>query len=288
MGNGALTHKGVEALPVPTNGQRDYWDPSLRGFGVRVSQGGRRTYVLRYRIGGRQRRLTLGVHPRLSLADARDRAKDALREVAHDKDPADAKAAEREADTFAELADEYLKRHAVNKLSKDEDNRILNVYLLPEWRNRRAKDITRRNVKELLTGIVDRGSPVMANRVWALINKVFNFGIEEDIVEANPCHLVKRPGEERQRERVLTEDEIRAFWQALDGEPLPYRAFYRLALLTAQRCGGKRKGRGELLLMRWDELDLKGVGGRFPASERRTAWRTASPSPRRPSRYSRS
>ncbi len=72
-----LNDRRIAALPVPTleQRQRDYWDETLRGFGVRVSYGGKKAFVVRYRVNSRLRRLTLGPYPDLSLADARRKAR---------------------------------------------------------------------------------------------------------------------------------------------------------------------------------------------------------------------
>ena len=61
----------LDELPVPANGQIDYWDPVLPGFGLRVSQGGTRAWVMMVREAGRKHRITLGAYPALSLAEAR-------------------------------------------------------------------------------------------------------------------------------------------------------------------------------------------------------------------------
>jgi hypothetical protein len=84
-----LNDRRIAALPVPTREERqhDYWDDTLRGFGVHVSYGGKRAFVVRYRVGGRLRRLTLGPYPGLSLADARRKAKEVLGDVARGTRP---------------------------------------------------------------------------------------------------------------------------------------------------------------------------------------------------------
>src|SRR5205085_301833 len=100
---------------------------------------------------------------------------------------------------------EYILRHASKKRSGREDIRILrgsphkkrtgkapHEALVKRWGSRKANEITRRDVRELLDGIVDR-APIMANRVLAIVRKVFNFAIERDWLEVNPCHMVKRP-----------------------------------------------------------------------------------------------
>ena len=89
----------------------------------------------------------------------------------------------------------------------------------------------------------------MANRVLALIRKIFNFGIAREVVEFNPSAQIERPGKERQRHRVLSDEEIRAFWMKLDQEQVEVAAAFRLRLVTAQRGG-------EVFDMRWADVDL--------------------------------
>ena len=105
----------------------------------------------------------------------------------------------------------------------------------------------RREVGEVLDAIVGRGSPIMANRTKALISKIFNFGIGRDLVEHNPCLGVPMPAKARQRDRVLDEGEIRAFWHALDGIDPVMAGTFKLRLLTAQRAI-------EVLSMRWERI----------------------------------
>jgi hypothetical protein len=106
MASVGLTDRRIAALPTPTVEQRqcDYWDPTMHGFGVRVSYGGKKAFVVRYRVNGRLRRLTLGPYPGLSLADARRKARMIMGDVAHGDDPAQDKQARREAETFRGLA----------------------------------------------------------------------------------------------------------------------------------------------------------------------------------------
>ena len=254
-----LTAQFVESLKAPETGQIDYWDTHTRGLGLRISQGGRKAWTAIYRFHGRARRLTLGTFPTLSLADARQLAVNALREAQHGTDPATAKQEARSANTFGELAQLYLDRYAkTEKRTWREDERKLETDLLPKWRNRKGHEIKRADVLSMLDGIVDRGSPVSANRTRALISKVFNFGIKRGIVESNPAQGVDNPGHEQQRDRVLSEDEIKKLWAALDKEPAWSAAVFRLDLLTAQR-------RSEILGMTWDELDLAAGWWTLPA-----------------------
>jgi len=256
-----LTDRRVRAIKPPERGQVDYFDERVTGFALRVSQGGHKAWIVTYRHAGRFRRLTIGPYPRLSLADARGRAGDALHAAAQGRDPAEEKQAVRLEESFDELAHEYLERHAkVHKRSWREDERILKRELLPRWRRVKAKSITRRHVRRILDGIMERGSPIQANRTLALTRKIFNFGMQQDMVEVNPCQGLSRPGQESQRDRVLSPDEMRKFWKSLDGVTPARAAIFKLLLLTAQRVG-------EVLTIRREDLDLAGAWWTIPAEQ---------------------
>jgi integrase len=182
-----------------------------------------------------------------------------LRDAQHGLDPASVKQQSRDADTFEELARVYLERHAKPfKRSWKEDARIIDHELLPVWRARKAAEILRRDVIALLDRVIERGAEVAANRTKALISKIFNFGMLRGIVEHNPAYKVPNPGVEHSRDRVLSENEVRALWNALNEERPKIAGIFRLALLTAQR-------RGEIAGMRWDEVDLEGAWWTIPA-----------------------
>jgi len=244
-----LTDRALRSLATDLL-REDFLDDSLEDFGVRVSgETGRKTFFVRYRANGKRRRVTLGRYPVLSLANARDRAKAVLFDATQGNDPADAIRARRAAETFGELAELYVERHAKpNKKSWQEDKRQLNKDILPAWKNRKAGDIRRADVLNILDSIVDRGAPIQANRTLALISRVFTFAIERGVVETNPAYRVKPPAREYSCQRVLTDDEIRAFWKALDGEAQLMASTFKLRLLTAQRGV-------EVLSMRKDDLD---------------------------------
>ncbi len=244
-----FTARGIEAIKPPERGQIDYWDAALPGFILRMSPSGRKTWCVSYRHEGRRRRHTLGTYPSLGLADARDKASDALREVAHGKDPAAEKKAQRRAETVGEVAEEYIEKHAKKKKrSWRKDERAFERDILPRWRHRKAASITRKEVVRLLDDIVERGAPIQANRVLEILRKTYNWAISRDIVSFNPCTGIERPAEEHARERVLTDDELRAVWKALDEQPAMIAAAFRLRLLSAQR--GQ-----EVATMRWEDID---------------------------------
>ena len=244
-----LSDRSIGALPVPADGQVDYFDQSLPGFGVRVSANGVRSWTLLYRHHGRKRRMTLGTYPVVSLASARARARGLLADVVKGSDPAGVKRAEREAGTFADLAHTYIEKYAKpRKRSWQEDERILSKYVPRSWQSRPASTIARHEVRDLLDAIAER-APIMANRVLACLRKVFNYAIQRDLIEASPCALIERPAPERQRDRVLSAHELRRIWATLDRENVRSAAFFRLMLWTVQRGG-------EVRTMRWEDIDL--------------------------------
>src|SRR4051812_29553224 len=127
-----LTDRGIAALPIPTVAQRqcDHWDETMRGFGVRVSYGGKRVFVVRYRVAGRLRRLTLGPYPDLSLADARRQARLVLGDVARGSDPAEEKQIQRDGLRFSDLAKAFLEMAEKRHRRWDEEKRIIDKDLL--------------------------------------------------------------------------------------------------------------------------------------------------------------
>jgi integrase len=255
-----FTARTIAAIKPPVTGQLDYFDARLPGFGLRVSPSGHKSWVALFRHRGRVRRLTLGAYPALTLAEARTKAKSAFHAVAQGEDPAAQKRSEYKAESFGELADQYMERHAkLTKRSWREDERILKHDVLSRWARTKAKAIARRDVRELLEAIVDRDAPIQANRTFALVRKIFNFAIQMDIVSANPCQALSRPAPERQRDRVLSLPEIGGLFMALTRESPCIEVLFKLHLLTAQR-------EGELMSMRWENLDLEGRWWTIPAT----------------------
>ena len=210
MAHAHFTARWVAAVPAPPEGQVDYFDQTPPSLGLRVAPSGRKTWFVMYRASGRLRRYTLGTYPAVSLADARQRATDARHSVAHGGDPARHARKARHAPTVAELGAQYLDLYAkVQKKSWREDARYLATDVLPAWGQRQAADVRRRDVVVLLDQIVARGAPIAANRVLALVRKLWNWAISRDYLAHNPCLQVHPPGKEHSRERVLSAEEIR-------------------------------------------------------------------------------
>lgn len=248
----AFNARWVASVKGKPGEQIDYFDTVERGLLLRVNSSGSKTWRFAYRKGPRWRRTKIGDADDLDLVKARKLAAQMRGRVAAGHDPADERRAAREAGTFSELAHEYLEKHAKKKKrSWREDERMINTYLLPKWKHERAKAISRRDVRVLLYDDVAARAPIAANRLLSLIRKIFNFGIAVDLVDANPCALLPKPGAEKERERYLNDQEIRDFWKLLDAEDEAGRrdvaTIFRLRLLLGQR--GQ-----EVCRMQWSAL----------------------------------
>jgi integrase len=206
-----------------------------------------------YRANGIQRRQTLGTYPALTLADARKLARKAFAQVAEGKDPSMDKRLSREktpAGSFVAVATEYLERYARrHKKSWQSDERLIRVELTPLWAKRRLAEIGKADVLSILDKTADR-APILANRLLALLRKLFGWSVERGYIEISPCAGIKAPSKERVRERTLTDDEIRRLQPAFDRLGYPFGPLFATLLLTGQRVN-------EVAGMSWDELDFE-------------------------------
>src|ERR1700730_17134 len=171
-----LTELLVANVKPPATGRRMLWDALLPGFGLRITDKGSKSWVVMYRLGGREaarERLTLGKYPALSLARAREQARAAFDDVAKGRVPALAAKKGAPPETFAAVADAFVERHAKQRnRSWSETERIIRRYVAREWGPRPIADITRQDVIRLLDAMVDRGAPVMAKQTHATIRKL--------------------------------------------------------------------------------------------------------------------
>jgi integrase len=250
-----LTDISIAKLKANPNKRLEIPDAGKPGLYLLVQPNGKKSWAVRYRrpSDGRPTKLTLTGFPSLSLAHKL--AQEALDLVASGGDPASAKRVSREArssDLFKDVAAQFLERH-VKPNSKPsyayETERMLNKEVLPLWGNRRIQDISKRDVLDLLDGIVDRGGGFTANRVLATIRKLFNWAITRAIIVSSPVSGIKPPLAENERDRILADAEILRFWQASGEVGYPFGDMARLLLLTGQR-------RTEVSGMTWAELNL--------------------------------
>ena len=253
----AFTSKSVEAMKPNPAKRVEIPDPALSKLYLVIQPSGAKSWAVRYRYGGKPRKLTLGKWPLMGLARARAAASEAIEKIEHGRDPsADklaTKAAQREAqltkrDKIKTLVEQFDRRHLSHLKSGDQAKRFLERSIVEAWGDRDVHDISKRDVLNLLDDIVDSGRVTTANRVLAHTRKFFNWCRERDIIEHSPTDAVRAPRKENVRERVLSDDEISWLWKACDQRGQPWGPFVQLLLLTGQR-------RGEVAGMTDDELD---------------------------------
>ncbi|MEY8688417.1 MAG: tyrosine-type recombinase/integrase [Leptothrix sp. (in: b-proteobacteria)] len=230
----------------------DVWCSEMPGFGARVHPTGRRVFVARYRTqAGRQRLLTIGRASDLSVDQARDMAREVFAAVARGADPAGERAAARQAPTVADLADRYMHEHAgpyKKASSAKRDRWTWDKRILPVLGQHRVDAVTRADCVAL-HGALAR-SPSQANQTRALLSKAFGLAIEWGWrTTVNPVTGTKR-FKMRQRETVLTAQQLAQVDAVLDTMTPPFAALVRLLTLTGCRLS-------EILTARREWVDIE-------------------------------
>jgi integrase len=244
------------------------WDDELRGFGLRIWPSGRKVYVVKCRIKGRQRFVTIGPHGPVTPEQARVRAFEVLSEARAGRDPAKDHDRTRRAPTVKGLAERFLKEHVAVRCkpsTQGEYKRSVELFINPRFGTRKATDIERKDIAELHQAFSH--IPYQANRTLGVLSKMYNlaevWGLRPD--GTNPCRHVKKYPEQK-RERFLSPEEFAALGAALreveaDGSETQSAVdAIRLLMLTGCRLG-------EIMTLQWAHVDLKARELRLPDSK---------------------
>ena len=242
-----LTAASVERLKAPKSGQVEYFDTGYPGLSLRVSYGGRKAWSMFYRLHGKLHRMSLGIFPAMSLAEAREAWRETRKQVASGIDPSGAKGLARLSTAFAAVVEEWLQRDQSGNKSIAAMRRIVANEWLPAWGNRPIEDIGRRDILALIDSIADRGSVVMARRVQARLHRFFRWCVGRGIIAVNPAADLPKPGSETKRDRVLTDDELVQVWKGAAALAYPFGPAHQLLILTGAR-------REEIGALRWSEI----------------------------------
>lgn len=248
-----LTDAKIAGLQRPAKGQVEISDAKVPGLRVRIGASGKPSFVIRKRIGGKIKVVTLGTYgPRFGLADARKKARSTLSDLESGKVVAPVK---KTALTVRSLWPEYRAARASLR-SIGEVERIFERYILPELGDRMADTVTRGDVTRFIDSIA---APVMARAVHAQLSAFYKWALPRlDGLPANPCAGAGRPAKPKARDRVLSDTELAALWRAAEAEAVPWQPAIKLLLLTAQR-------RSEVFEAEWSEFDLKAKLWTIPA-----------------------
>lgn len=255
------------------------WDSDLKGFGIKIAKGGRKSYVCKYRIGnGRAaptRRMTIGAHGSPWTVDqARGEARKLLGRAANGEDPAKEKQDEKKQITVAQLCDLYLENGVGTKKASTiaTDRGRIERHIKPLLGKKKVRDVTRADVKLFLQNIANgktsvdektglhgraivKGGKGTATRTVGLLGGIFSYAFDCGLIEINPVRGVKR-FPDKKGQRYLSQQELVALGQApADAEERALNS-QALAILKLLVFTGARKG--EIETLRWDEVDFEG------------------------------
>jgi integrase len=262
-----LTDPLVQSLPPAAKGKRYViYDAMLEGLAVRVTDTGAAAFYTARRWPGGSKHPTgksLGSVRDMTVAQARAKLLQWNELFKKGIDPtAEERRARREAER-ARRAEEERERNTFGSVlkafcrDKQAQRQIERVRKDTErecrgWAKRAVSEITRRDVIELVKGIKDRGAPTQAHNTFGNLQRIFNWAVDNDIIEASPLAGLRPKsliGTKTLRQRVLSDAEIIAFWKGCETLPYPYREMFRLLLLTGQR-------KVEVWKAKWGEFDL--------------------------------
>lgn len=278
-----LTKRFVEAVEPEAKGQA-IWDDELPGFGLRVYPSGKRSYIVQYRARGRSRRYTIGLHGVWTAETARREAKALLGNVARGNDPAEERDEDRRALTVKQLCEQYIEEMEAGlimgkggrpkKASTIEiDVGRIRRHIIPLLGTRRVRDITKPDMNNLMKDIIAgktrvvmkteklrgkaivRGGRGTAIRTMGLLGGIFSYAVEAGVIDHNPTHGLRKP-KYQVRDRRLSEAEYRILGGIL--RQAQKSDHYRLhaEILWILAVTGCR--RGEIINLRWSEVDIEG------------------------------
>jgi integrase len=268
------------------------WDDELPGFGLRVFQSGKRSYLVQYRAAGRTRRYTIGLHGAWTAEMARKEAHVVLGRIAQGENPAEERQLNAKAITVKELCELYLmdaeKGLILGKGRRPKkastlfiDKSRINRHIIPLLGSRRVKDVIQsditRFIRDVLSGktkidiktkkhgrAIVRGGAGTAARAAGLLGGILTYAVEHGIIEKNPMQGVRKPAD-RVKNRRLSEDEYRLLGKILSkaAEDDRFRStilIVRLLALTGCR-------RGEAVDLKWAEVDAENSSLRLSDSK---------------------
>lgn len=251
MATGKLSKRGVDGA---TSGF--LWDDELKGFGLRVSAGGAKSYIYQYRMGGREtlaRRHTIGTHGSpWTPVTARKEAERLAIMVKQGIDPrqADRKRRREQIDLlFSSYAESFLQKYVRPSWPSSYEfaEGILRLHVVPVLGDRVLTEIERSDIAELLDR-VPVGQPALRRNIYAVVRRLFRWAAGRGDLDRSPLENFEPPPTVASRERVLSDLELALIWQATGSLGYPFAPLFQLLIATGQR-------REEVAGLRWDELD---------------------------------
>lgn len=230
--------------------QTDYFDENVSGLALRVSAQGVKTWTLHFGPASKRARVSLGRYPSTSLASARALALDAKASIADGRDP---RTGATDAMTVSDLVASYIEKHTTALRSADEIKRRLHRNIVPVIGNVKLSELHRRDATRVVDKVAKRNAPTEAMRSFEDLRAMLRWAVSRGDLDHNPIEGMRKPPGSKPRERVLSDEEIRALWNGLPqalARSEQCQRIIKLCLVTGQRVG-------EVAGMTKAELDLK-------------------------------
>lgn len=233
-----LSDMTVKKLAPPPRGQQTTWDDALPGFGCRVSQGGTKTFVV---VHGRNRqRTTIGRYPIITLAQARQRAKEILAESVLGKSRKPSHV------SFETAVQTFVDTHTARAATRKEYHRLLDKHFMPKLRKEPVERVTTNQLAKVLDGLADR--PSEARHAYKVVAALFRWIEGRKWIDRTPLHGLKCPKPGPKRRRKLNDEELAVVMRKAQAWPASIGQIVQLLILTGQR-------RGEIGGLRWSYID---------------------------------
>lgn len=263
MASQSITIRTIEASK-PCAGRDVYtWDSGLRGFGLRVTPKGVKSYVLQYRVnGGPARRTTIGIHGSpWTTQTARKEAERLLMLVRQGVDPVEEAREKKRRDkvlNFSAYCDQFVELYLQSNWvdSWPEAMRVVETVFKPRWGKKPLTALKRADMVKLMDDYADR--PGSRKHIHSILRKLLNWAVDREDIAVSPLAGMKAPKACASRRRVLGQEELICLWQATGQAGWPWGPFVRLLVLTMQR-------RQEVAEMDWSEIDLEARIWTLPA-----------------------
>lgn len=271
--------KNIVDKSEPRNKDYFVWDGELKGFGIKIAKGGRKSYVCKYRVGGGRaaptRRLTIGAHGSPWTADeARSEARKILGRAVNGEDPAQDKQDARKQITVSALCDLYVEQGLGSKKASTiaTDRGRIERHIKPLLGAKKISEVNRSDIKRFLqdtangktaidvkTGLrgraIVRGGKGTATRTVGLLGGIFSFAVDHGLINENPVRGVKRFSDKK-GQRFLTQNEMVSLGKILREEEVRGESPFAVAILKLLIFTGSRKG--EIESLKWSEIDFQG------------------------------
>lgn len=266
----ALTDTALKALR-PRN--KPYTVADERGLYVEVFPTGGIVWRYRYRIAGKREKLTLGKYPDLTLKNARIKRDEAGQAVAMNKSPAQQKQLAKRAATEATTVAEFGERFFREIVAKDRQDitiprRYFDKSIVPAIGTKPVRDVTTEDVRAIIWKKKDEGFDAAAGNIRGVLKRLFDYAMTSGLVTVNPVLALpmRHVHRAKSRDRTLSPDEIRVFLKAAFESNIrrQFKIGLHLILLTMAR-------KSELLLARWEHVDLESAEWHIPAENSKTS-----------------